>query len=43
MRKRFGGSLKDAGPIAFKGEAGYQAAPPSKTWIPPPRGRGESG
>ena len=25
VRKRFGGSLADDGPIAFKGEAGYQA------------------
>ena len=25
VRKRFGGSLTDDGPIAFKGEAGYQA------------------
>jgi regulator of protease activity HflC (stomatin/prohibitin superfamily) len=25
VRKRLGGSLKDDGPIAFKGEAGYQA------------------
>ena len=26
VRKRFGGSLKDDSPIAFHGEAGYQAA-----------------
>jgi uncharacterized membrane protein YqiK len=26
VRKRFGGSLTDDGPVAFHGEAGYQAA-----------------